>query len=304
MAQKIKMADKSLVLYVTGGTGFVGTALSQAWLARSEKHSVVIQTRRPQDYDDTSRCRYVADYSEVKMPVLALVNLAGAPIADTRWTDKRKRLLETSRIALTESLVSTTKMAPPEVVVSASAIGYYGCNDEAVDESHGPGTGFAASLCDRWERAAAPFAEHSRLVIPRLGVVLGPGGALDKLRPLYRLGLGGPIGGGRQWFSWIHRNDVVRVILAAIDSPSWSGAFNTVAPQAVRQKDFATALGRALKRPACIPTPSLALRVVYGQMAQELLIGGQKVVPSHLEKMGFEFSYPDIDSALAAVLEE
>ncbi len=296
------MTDENTVLYITGGTGFVGSALAKAWLARSAQHRVIIQTRRPDKCINTVRCSYVADYRNVTQTVFALVNLAGAPIADGRWSEKRKRILEESRIQLTEGLVSATRDAPPKVVVSGSAIGYYGCGQAPMDEGQPAGSGYAAYLCRRWEEAAAPFAEHSRLVVPRLGVVLGPGGALDKLLPLYKLGLGGRIGSGRQWFSWIHRDDLVQVILAAIDSSSWKGPINAVAPHAVQQYEFASTLGRTLKRPVFMPTPALAMRLAFGQMAEELLIGGQRVVPEKLLANGFEFAYPDVNAALAEVI--
>lgn len=307
------MQPKNKNLYVTGGTGFIGAKLCEQWLARSPAHHVYVQTRTPEKYialhqkgsGGNDRVHYVSSPKEIEnAEINALANLAGAGIADKRWSQKRKAELKASRIDLTEKLSHDFKTFMPRVVVSASAIGYYGIGDQTFDESASAGQGFAAEICKEWEEAAQKLkSENTRLCVMRLGVVLGHGGALNKLLPLFRLGMGGPIGDGNQWFSWVHIDDVIKAILFAIDSESCEGRFNLTAPKPERQKDFATTLGAALHRPAFIPTPALALKLIFGQMAQELLIGGQKVIPQVLLNKGFEFDYPNIELALKNILE-
>ncbi len=294
-------------IYLTGGTGFVGSAVAQAWLAQSRSNAVVIQTRAPERREPGERVTYVASYDELACPVHALVNLAGAPIADGRWTSRRKRVLEQSRIDLTDALARSVRQSGyrPKVVVSASAIGFYGLGAGKRDETSPVGSGYAADLCRRWEAAAHSFDDLSRLVVLRLGVVLGEGGgALRKLLPLFKLGLGGSIGNGRQWFSWVHRVDVVNMVLRAIADPSWQGVYNATSPKPVLQRDFAATLGKVLRRPAFIPTPAFALAMVFGDMARELLIGGQKVLPSRPVDAGFDFTYPQLEAALRAIVND
>lgn len=236
-----------------------------------------------------------------------IVNLAGPSIAGQRWTTSRKRELVNARIEYTNTLVAICRRrqwAPP-VVVNASAIGYYGPrNDNPVDEASSAGEGFGAELCRRWEQSADGFRElGSRLCITRFGVVLAPdGGALARLLPIYRRGLGGPIGSGSQWFSWIHIDDVVGVIEACLFDRRKQGVFNVTAPEPVRQKMFAAELGRLLKRPAFLRTPATLLKIIYGQMAAELLISGQRVVPARALESGYKFLFPTLDSALTDVL--
>lgn len=301
-------------LYVTGGTGFIGAKLCERWLARSPAHHVYVQTRNPikniaphqKGRNENERMHYVSSPKGIEnVEINALVNLAGAGIADKRWSQKRKEELKASRIDLTEKLYEDLKNTPPNVVVSVSAIGYYGLGEQTFDESSGAGQGFAAEICKEWEEAAQKFnSKNTRLCVMRLGVVLGHGGALNKLLPLFRLGMGGPIGDGNQWFSWVHIDDVLKAILFAIDSEGCEGTFNLTAPKPERQKDFSTALGAALHRPVFISTPAIALKMVFGQMAEELLIGGQKVIPQVLLNKGFEFDYPNVDLALKNILEK
>ncbi len=289
-------------LYVTGGTGFVGSALVREWLGRDGDFEVIIQTRFPDKAPNQNRVRYVQRYAEVDAPVTAVVNLAGAPIADKRWRAQRKSELETSRISLTEALVDDMRANKPDVVVSASAIGFYGLGATEVDESNKAGHGYAAELCERWEKAVKPCAAYTRLVIARLGVVIGRGGMLDKLKPMYTLGLGGPIASGNQWLSWVHIHDVHAGILEVIDDPSYEGAYNFTSPAPVQQKVFAKRFASAMHRPAIVPTPAFVLRLVFGDMAEELLIGGQRVLPKRLQEKGVRFQYSDLVSALEEAL--
>lgn len=295
---------RNKVLFLTGGTGFIGTQLSQFWLARSDRHKVIIQTRYSEKNRSNEKIEYVSSYSCVKEPVIAVVNLAGEPIADKRWSVSRKRELEKSRIDLTCDLIQQIQCRDghPSVFISASAIGFYGLSDDDKNENHNAGQGYAADLCDRWETEASKSSSFARVAIMRLGVVLGNGGVLKKLLPLYRLGLGGTIASGQQWFSWIHMNDVVSTILRVIDHDSMSGIYNLCSPNPVHQKDFANTLGKVLKRPTFLPTPGFVLSLGFGEMAKELLIGGQKVLPSRLLSSGYSFQYDELAPALEAVV--
>ncbi len=296
------------VMYVTGGTGFVGSELIKQWVRASSYNRVIVQTRFPERYIDSESVKYVKRYGDVATErVDAVVNLAGAPIADKRWSAKRKDLLSQSRVGLSESLVNDMALSPPKVVVSASAIGYYGLGDSVVDEVDTAGEGFASHLCESWEQAIAPAAEYSRLVVFRLGVVLGDGGMMAKLLPLYRFGLGGPIGKGNQWLSWIHIDDVIAAILQAVgdtgqEGTQLKGTYNLTSPEPIQQKLFAKTLGNVLGRPAFVPTPAFVFLAGFGEMGKELLLGGQRVLPNRLLENGYQFSHPGLKKALTRIV--
>jgi uncharacterized protein (TIGR01777 family) len=228
----------------------------------------------------------------------AVVHLAGEPVAQ-RWTDKAKKEIERSRVEGTRAVVAA--MSPSQVLVSASAVGYYGPRgDERVPESEPPGSDFLASVCVGWEREAAAFAGRS--VCVRTGVVLdASGGALKKMLPPFRLGIGGPVAGGAQWMPWIHIDDLVGIYLRALDDASWTGAYNAAAPEPVTNKEFSRELGRALHRPAFAPVPSFAVKVLFGEMAQ-IVTTGQRAVPDRTLAGGYAFSQPDLAGALRDVL--
>ena len=237
----------------------------------------------------------------------AVVHLAGAGIADKRWTEARRRLIRDSRVEGTGRLVQAllTLSSRPAVLVSASAIGYYGARGaERIDESAPAGSGFLAEVCRAWEAAAEGAARAGiRTVTSRTGIVLSPrGGALKKMLPAFRLGLGGPIGSGEQGFSWVVLDDVVRAFEHAIRTPALSGPINVVAPEPTRQRDFAWALGRALRRPAVVPLPSIVVRTLFGQLGEEALLSGVFVEPRALTESAFRFSYPSLDPALEHLL--
>ena len=236
----------------------------------------------------------------------AIVHLAGAPIAQ-RWTVEHKRELLDSRVDSTSLLARTIAgmSVKPSVVLSGSAIGYYGDRgDEALDEASTSGTDFLAGVARAWEGAAAPIAEAGvRLVPVRTGIVLSPkGGALAKLLPPFRLGAGGPMGGGRQWMSWISLDDQLHAMEHALFTPAVHGPANFVAPNPVTNADFATTLGNVLHRPALIPVPGFALSLLFGEMAEATILAGQRVRPAVLAGSGFLFSEPTLDGALRRLL--
>jgi uncharacterized protein (TIGR01777 family) len=237
----------------------------------------------------------------------AVVHLAGENIASGRWSAKRKAKIRNSRVVgttlLSESLAALT--TPPGVLVSASAIGFYGnCGADTLDEDSAAGTGFAADLARDWETATDAAARAGiRVVKLRIGVVLGAaGGALAKMLPPFRLGLGGRLGDGRQIMSWIALADVVRVVQFAIESSAISGAVNATAPNPVSNAEFTRALGRVLGRPTPFPVPAFALRLVFGEMADEILLCGADVRPRKLQQSGFVFEHPDLEDALRSEL--
>ena len=236
----------------------------------------------------------------------AVVHLAGAPVAH-RWSDERKRAIRESRVRGTEQLAQAVRAMDlkPRVVLSGSAIGWYGDRgDTIVDESSGPGSGFLSRVCVDWEGAAAPMADAGvRVVLLRTGIVLSPdGGALERLLPIFRLGGGGRLGSGRQWMSWIGLTDQLCAMEHALFTESMHGPANLVAPNAVTNAEFATTLGRVLARPAVVPVPSFALELLYGEMARDTLLGGQRVLPHALSTAGFEFTEPTLEGALRAEL--
>jgi uncharacterized protein len=235
-----------------------------------------------------------------------VVNLNGRGIGDARWTPRIKRELTASRLEPTRLLARTLALAdpPPALLVNASAVGYYGDRGEAeVDESAPPGAGFLADLTNDWEAAArAAASPRTRVVLLRLGMVLGGGGALASMLPLFRLGLGGRIGSGRQWWPWIGIDDVVGAVRHLIDRPDLEGPFNLVAPEQVRCEDFVAALGRVLGRPAALPVPAFAVRLALGEMASALLLASARVRPAALLASGHEFATPHLEAALRRVL--
>lgn len=283
---------------VTGGTGFLGAPLCRA--LRAEGHAVTVVTRDPEHAGGTA-----VGWDAVDAAVRdadALVNFAGEPITAGRWTAARKARIATSRVEGTRTLVHAIAAAErrPSILVSASAIGYYGARgDEPVDETGPAGSGFLADVCRAWEaEAIAAEALGVRVVRLRIGIALASdGGALDRMQVPFRAFLGGPVGSGRQWMSWVHRDDVIGLVLGSLEDARWTGPVNATAPQPVTNAEFAQALGRALARPARVRTPAFALRLGLGKMA-DLLLTGQRVVPAVAERLGYQFRYRDIGPAL------
>jgi uncharacterized protein len=299
---------------LTGATGLIGSAVVAALRDRGDE--VTVLSRNP----DRARARLDAEVRALPWDPLsepapaqalagrdALVNLAGEPIAQ-RWSERAKRAIRDSRVTGTRNLVeglgALDADARPNVLVSSSAIGYYGTHGaEPIDEEAPAGAGFLAQVCAEWEaeaRAAVPLG--TRVVQVRTGVVLDrSGGALEKMLPPFRLGVGGPVAGGRQYVAWIHRDDLVGMMLSALEDERWSGPVNATAPEPVSNRALSRALGRALRRPALLPVPAVALRALYGEMA-EIVTTGVRAVPARALVLGYEFEHPHLQEALTAAL--
>ena len=297
---------------VTGATGFIGSHLCQA--LSQGGHTVSALSRNPA----TAR-RRVPSLQEAfpwepltKSPpppealagVEAVVHLAGETLKG-RWSNAKKRAIRESRVLGTRNLVQAIESAQsrPKVLLSASASGYYGDRgDEELTEQSSPGDGFLAGVAVAWEEEASQARGLGvRVATLRTGLVLGRGGgALGPLLPLFKLGLGGSLGSGRQWWSWVHQGDFAQFVLQALDS-DWDGPVNLVAPQPVRQGDLARALGRVLSRPALLPAPALALRVILGEVATELLFS-RRVIPAQAQAWGYRFRFPELEPALRDLL--
>ena len=290
---------------VTGGTGFIGRALCQQ-LVRAG-HEPCVLTRSPAKAAVEMPGVQFIEHLEQAGPIEAVVNLAGEPLADGRWTAQRKQEFRDSRIGTTQRLLKWMEAQPqrPRVLVSGSAIGYYGPRDDApVNEDAPAGNDFAAQLCRDWEaEALRAQALGLRVCTVRIGVVLGKdGGALAKMLPPFKLGAGGPMGDGRQWMSWVHRQDLLRLILWLLEHEHTQGAYNGTAPTPLRNRDFAHTLGKVLHRPALLTTPAIALKLMFGEMSA-LLLTGQQVVPVRAQAEGFVFEHPELEAALRDLLE-
>ncbi len=300
---------------VTGATGFVGRRLVARLLATG--HEVVALTRRRADAERMLpvRCRVVEwdpERSALAPDALdgvdAVVNLAGAGVADERWTARRKEAIRRSRVEATRVLVQAMAAAPavrrPRVLVSASAVGFYGDRgDEILTEQSARGPGFLADVCEAWERESlAAESQDVRTVVVRTGLVLGRGGgALARILPPFRLGLGGRIGSGRHWMSWIHRDDLVALFAFALERADVRGVVNGVAPTPVTNADFTAVLARTLARPALIPVPEMVLKLALGEMSA-VLLEGQRVLPTAAEAQGFRFDHPELAGALEEIV--
>ena len=291
---------------VTGASGLIGSALVPA--LREAGHEVVRLVRRKEDTEpDTvfwDPSREMIDMDDLGT-VDAAVHLAGYSVASGRWTRQRKALIMDSRVQGTRTLAQAlSAMSPrPATLVSASAVGYYGLATEA-DESSPKGEGFLADVCEAWE-AQTEVAEKTgiRVVHCRFGVVLSQnGGALQKMRLPFSLGLGGKLGDGTQPMSWITRADAVAVLMYLLNEETISGPVNVVAPQTATNAEFTRTLGKALKRPTVLPVPKFALKAALGEMADQMLLGGARVSPTVLQKHGFEWQHPTLEQAFDAVL--
>lgn len=302
-------------IVVAGGTGFIGQALCAALVHGG--HRVSLLTRhtgqalhRPNAHVNLVEwnARDTGPWEELLEGADAVINLAGAPIADGRWTDERKRLLTESRVLTTRLLVRalSRRSSKPPLLISASGIGYYGASDDRLlDEGAARGTGFLADLCLAWEAEAMSAAEFgTRVVILRTGMVLeADGGALAKMLLPFKLFVGGPIMPGSQWVSWIHRSDHIGLIQWALTTTTVCGPINAVAPEPVRMNTFCDVLGQAMHRPSWLPVPGIALNILLGELGT-LMTTGQRVIPKKAMAGGYTFRYPTLESALRAVLKK
>jgi uncharacterized protein (TIGR01777 family) len=296
-------------LVVTGATGFIGAALTGRLLQQG--HALTLFTRGTPPDASTGTKKWphwtpgtLREWDAALEGADGVINLAGEPIAKKKWTPAQRRRIEKSRIDATHALVQACAKAKqkPKVFISASAVGYYGPqNDELITEEFSAGSDFLGQLCSAWEAEAYKAAELGiRVVCPRIGIVLGPGGgALTKMAGPFKYFVGGTLGSGKQWMSWIHLEDVVGLINRFLDDGAIQGAVNTTAPNPVRNHEFCAALARVLHRPCWARVPAFALKLALGDLA-EMLLTGQRVIPAAAQKFGYQFRYRDLEPALQA----
>ena len=304
-------------ILLVGCSGFVGRALVPLLLQHG--HQLTLVSRSPQplpalQHDQLTRLQAnPADPASWQQPAVqqalaaaeAVVNLAGEPIAEKRWTTAHLQLLQDSRIRTTRALVAALAALPagqgPTVLLSGSAIGYYGTSpSQTFTEANPAGSDVLGRLCQAWEAEAQAASGRCRVVIVRIGIVLGgDGGALGKMLPVFRLGFGGPIGDGQQWMSWISRHDLCQLISQALEDPAYAGTYNAVAPEPCSMASFAAALGRCLGRPSLLPVPGPLLQLLLGDGAK-VVLEGQRVLPERLQQQGFVFRDGQLSAALAA----
>lgn len=302
---------------LTGATGFVGSRLVEK--LKTQGHQILILTRNQAKaqrlfpasaFPNLEIVSYTPTESGAWQQAIsgcdAVVNLAGEPIAEKRWTLQQKQNILNSRKLGTQKIVEAITQAAqkPQVLVNASAIGYYGTSESAVfDENSSLGSDFLAEVCQAWEQEAQPVkAAGVRLVIIRIGIVLGNGGgALAKMLTPFKMFAGGPLGSGNQWFSWIHRDDLVNLILTSLQSGDLEGVVNGTAPNPVLMAQLCQTLGKVMNRPSWLPVPDFALELLLGDGAQ-VVLEGQKVLPKKTESLGFDYQYPDLESALREII--
>ena len=301
-------------ILVVGGTGLVGKRLCAA-LARAGHDLRAVSRNVPRSVphlppgtDLRPLPQSDAEWTALVDGCNAIFNLAGEGLVEGRWTEDRKKSLRDSRVSLTDSLVRAcgATVRRPRVLVNASAIGFYGPHgDEDLNESSAPGDDFLAEMCVAWEQAALAAKDAGlRVVTVRIGVVLSmDGGSLDKMLPPFRLGLGGPFGTGEQYFSWVHEDDLTGLLIHALDNESVEGAMNGTAPNPVRNGEFAKTLGAILNRPAFLSPPDFVIRLALGEVADAIILTGQKVLPAVAQKTGYKFRYETAEDALRALLD-
>lgn len=293
-------------LLITGGTGFVGSALCSRLL--EEQHKIVVLSRNPKSIKPPIKA--VANLDQLSNDDIfdAVINLAGEPIANKRWNDQQKKRIFGSRIETTEALIEYFKKSKhkPKLLINGSAIGYYGTarTNDNIDEKSGCDDSFSSQLCQKWEAAALEAESLGiRTCLIRTGIVLGKnGGALSKMLPPFKMGLGGRIGYGKQWMSWIHLDDLVGIILYCINNDNLKGAVNGTSPNPVINEVFTKTLGTALKRPTIFPMPEIVIKLLMGQMGEELLLSGKRVLPRKALDAGYIFKYKTLEDALINVV--
>mgnify|MGYP001107752047 CR=1 FL=1 len=296
---------------ITGGTGFIGTQLCQRLL--QEEHQLLVLTRRPEQVPGSIETIQNLEQLDSALFFDVVINLAGEAIAAKRWSEKQKNEIVNSRVNTTRELLTYFKRAKrkPSLLISGSAIGYYGLGEASsvadasasVDEGGAGDGSFSSQLCQQWEAVALEASELGiRTCLLRTGIVLGRGGALAKMLPPFKLGLGGRVGSGRQWMPWIHIADLVGIILHCISNETVQGAVNGTAPNPVSNLEFVRTLGRILGRPALLPLPAFIVRLLLGQMGEELLLAGRRIMPRKALEGAYRFEYPDLEPALRETL--
>ncbi len=297
-------------IIIAGGTGFIGSALVSQ--LRNKGHEIILLSRGDRTGPDNLLHylkwdgRTLGPWADEMERADAVINLAGEPIVNKRWTPEQKRMIVNSRIDATRALVGAIEKAKrkPRVLINASAVGYYGNVPEGdVTEAHPMGEGFLAGTCCQWEKESVVAEKMDvRTVLLRFGIVLEKdGGVLRKMIPLFKIFAGGHLGSGRQWFPWIHRDDVVGIILFALDNGAISGPINATAPNPVTMRDFCQELGKVLQRPSWVPVPGFALKLVLGEMS-DVLLGGQKAIPQKLLNNNYSFKFSKLEDALRSSL--
>lgn len=295
-------------ILLTGGTGFIGATLCHA--LSNDGHALTVLSRNPAKVPRLcgEAVKGIARLDEIGAETHfdAIINLAGEGIADARWSDSRKKQLLDSRIGVTAQLIRYIERADrkPEVLISGSAVGYYGDGgDQPLDENAPAHGGFGHRLCAEWEQTAQQAENFGvRVCIIRTGLVIGPGGGfLKRMLPPFKLGLGGRLGSGKQWMSWIHRDDYIAIVKLFLASPGLQGVFNGTAPNPVTNAEFTCCLAKVLRRPALLPVPAVVLKSLLGEMAG-LLLGGQRVLPVRLQQAGFAFKFTTLEAALRDAL--
>jgi uncharacterized protein (TIGR01777 family) len=290
-------------ILITGGTGLIGTRLCQQ--LHQLGHELTVLSRKPETVPTFCKAIRSLDEWQSTQHFDAVINLAGESIVDKAWTEARKKVLWESRVGLTQSLVRCIEAADekPRVFISGSAIGYYGnTGDKTLDEGAHVGKDFGAQLCDEWEKAA--LASSVRVCILRTGLVLAPsGGFLKKMLPAFKLGVGGSMGSGQQWMSWIHIDDYIAVLIELLTNPNAQGAYNMTAPQPLTNQSFTEHLAKALNRRVFFSTPAWVLQLLLGERA-DLLLGGQRVFPVRVTDLGYTFKYHDLDDTLQALFNQ
>ena len=298
-------------IVIAGGTGFLGAPLTQTLAQQGHRVTVLTRTARAADAGGANHVAWAPDgtagaWAREIDGADAVINLAGESIAGSRWTAAHKqRVLDTRRLA-TRSIAAALEAARvrPPLLINGSAVGYYGPHgDEVITEAAPAGHDFLATVCVEWEAEARRAAsDRTRVVMLRTGLALErDGGSLPQMLPPFWFGAGGPVGSGRQYWPWIHRADWIALVQWILTTPGVEGPVNATAPNPVTNAEFARALGRAMRRPAFMPAPGFALKLLLGEMAEGLLLSGQRAVPRRAEEGGFEFRYRDVDAALAAL---
>ena len=294
-------------ILITGGTGFIGTALYNK-LLNNKTNEITVLSRHPEQKKPQVNSINSLNGLEKNTSFDVIINLAGEPIADKKWTKDQKQKIISSRIDTTENIIEYIKhsITKPKLLISGSAIGYYGINqsNKDHDENDTFDESFSSELCKQWESAALQANTYGvRTCLLRTGIVLGKnGGALKKMLPPFKMALGGKIGSGEQWMSWIHLDDLVGIILHCIKQDSITGPINGTSPNPSTNNNFTKALGKALKRPTFMPMPKIVIKMLMGQMGVELLLSGKKILPIKALEYGYQFQYPTLDRALNNIL--